>query len=65
MIRISYRRRDVWLAFPLGAMVAIALNNWFNIVAKPETIDEYLWLARLNEPAAQVGEGSFAPYIRS
>ncbi len=53
MIRISYRRHDVWLALSLVAMVAIALNIWFNIVAKPETIDEYLWLARLHEPATQ------------
>jgi hypothetical protein len=56
MILLRCSARDVRLAFALGVTVAIALNIWFNTIAKPETIDGYLWLARLHEPAMQVGE---------
>ena len=56
MIQLRCSARDARLAFALGATVAIALNIWFNTVAEPETIDDYLWLARLHEPATQVGE---------
>lgn len=44
------------MALILGPLIAFALNGWFNVVAKPETIDRYLWLAWLQEPGAQTGE---------
>ena len=56
MIGPSFRRRDVLIALGVGSFIAFALNIWFNAVAQPETIGDYIWLARLQEPGAQVGE---------
>jgi len=56
MIQLSRRGRDALLALALGTAAAFALNIWFNIVATPQAIDSYLWLARLQEPGSQTGE---------
>jgi len=53
---MSVRKRDLFIALTVGSVIAIGLNIWFNAVAKPETIDSYLWLSRLQEPGAYVGE---------
>jgi hypothetical protein len=55
MIRLSCRGRDALLALAFGTTTAFALNFWFNIVAKPQVIDSYLWLALLQEPGSQTG----------
>lgn len=52
----SFRRRGALIALGVGSFITFALNIWFNAVAQPETIGSYLWLARLQEPGAQVGE---------
>jgi hypothetical protein len=65
MIGAPYRKRDALVALAVGAIIAFALNIWFNAVAKPETIDSYLWLARLQEPGAQVGERLIHPLYRA
>ncbi len=56
MIGPSFHKRDAVIALAIGPLTAFGLNIWFNAVAKPETIDGYLWLARLQEPGAPVGE---------
>src|SRR5687768_8872144 len=56
MIGLSFREREALIAFAIGSVIAFGLNIWFNAVAKPESIDSYLWLARLQEPGTQVGE---------
>ena len=53
---MSDRKRDLFVALTVGSVIPIGLNIWFNAVAKPETIDSYLWLSRLQEPGAYVGE---------
>jgi hypothetical protein len=56
MIGPSFRRRDALIALGVGSFITFALNIWFNSVAQPHTIGDYIWLARLQEPGAQVGE---------
>ena len=51
-----FRRRDAVVAFVAGTTIALTLNIWFNTVATPETIDSYMWLARLHEPATRAAE---------
>src|SRR4051812_7530130 len=51
-----FRRRDALAACAAGVILAFALNIWFNFVARPDTIDRYMWLAWLQEPGAQFGE---------
>lgn len=40
-------------------MLTIGLNLWYNAVARPETIESYRWLWRLQQPGAEAGEGLF------
>jgi hypothetical protein len=56
MIRFSGLKRDAAIALAAGVPIAAALNIWFRAVAKPQTIDDYMWLARLHEPAARTAE---------
>lgn len=53
---MSDRKRDLCVALTVGSVIAIGLNIWFNAIARPETIDSYLWLSRLQEPGVYVGE---------
>lgn len=50
------RKRDAFIAVVVGSVVTFGLSIWSNAVAKPVTIDSYLWLARLQEPGIRVGE---------
>ena|ERR1039458_4024063 len=53
---MSLRKRDALIGFVCGIVIAFGLNIWFNVVATPANIEDYLWLARLQEPGAKVGE---------
>lgn len=53
---VQLHRRDMAVAVALGSAVALFLNAWFNVVAKPTTVDDWLWLAQLQEPGARAGE---------
>lgn len=64
MIR-GRRRCEVILALALGCFLAFGLNFWFVAVATPENIENYLWLANLNEPGAHAAERIFRSlYVR-
>jgi hypothetical protein len=52
----SSTRRDAVIALVSGPAIAIALNIWYNHVANLQTIDSYLWLARVHEPAGSIAE---------
>lgn len=56
MIGLSLRKRDALVALATGSIIAFGLNIWSNAVATPANIEGYLWLARLQEPGAKVGE---------
>lgn len=56
MISFSFRRRDVLVALATGFIIAFGLNIWFISVATLANIEDYLWLARLQEPGAKVAE---------
>src|ERR1035441_6170021 len=57
MIGISFRKRDALIALAFGTVIAFGLNIWYNVAATPpKNIDSYLWLARLQEPGAKVGD---------
>ncbi len=56
MNRPAFHRRDILVAFAFGLAITVGLNVWFNVVCQPETIDNYLWLARLQEPGIRSGE---------
>ena len=47
---------DAVVAIAAGTSIAIGLNIWYNVVARPETIESYMWLARLHEPAGSIAE---------
>jgi hypothetical protein len=51
-----FQRRDAVVAIVAGTLIAVALNVWYNLVATPEKIDYYIWLARIHEPAISVAE---------
>ena len=48
--------RDLRVASAIGLAITIALCVWFDAVWKPETNDNYMWLARLQEPGIRGGE---------
>jgi hypothetical protein len=50
-----FRKRDVFVALTIGSVIAFGLNIWYNAVATPERIDDYLWLSQLQEPGARLG----------
>ncbi|MGC4050726.1 MAG: hypothetical protein QM757_15225 [Paludibaculum sp.] len=56
---IRGRCRQVLIALSLGCILAFGLNFWFVAVTTPENIENYLWLANLNEPGAYVAERVF------
>jgi|ERR1035441_6476011 hypothetical protein len=53
---MSLRKRDALIGFVCGTVITFGLNIWFNVVATPANIEDYLWLARLQEPGAKLGE---------
>jgi hypothetical protein len=58
MARGHFRKGDAIAAMAAGTAIAFGLNAWFHIVS-PESIDRYLWLARIHEPAVRLAEGFF------
>lgn len=56
MIRPAFHRRDVLVALAFGLGITIGLCAWLNAVTQPETIDDYLWLARVLAPGIRSGE---------
>lgn len=51
-----FQKRDAVFAIAAGTLIAVALNTCYRLVAGPDTIDRYLWLARLQQPAASLAE---------
>jgi len=58
MARSHFRKGDTITAVAAGTAIAFGLNAWYRIVS-PESIDTYLWLARIHEPAARLAERLF------
>ena len=56
MSRPVFHRRDMLVAFAFGLGITIGFCAWYNAVDQPETIDNYLWLARLQVPGVRSGE---------
>ena len=50
------RARDVLVAATLGAAIAFTIQIWLGLVSRAGTINDYLWLAKLQEPGLQAGE---------
>ena len=51
-----FSRRDAFAAIAAGTLIAVALNVCYNLVAGPETMEAYIWLARIHEPAGRAAE---------
>lgn len=58
MARGHFRKGDAITAMAAGTAIAFGLNVWYRIVS-PESIDRYLWLTRIHEPAARLAERLF------
>jgi hypothetical protein len=55
-------KRDAVFSLGIGAFVAIGLNVLYNAVANPTTIDNYLWLSKLQDSGSYVA-GKVARFL--